>query len=196
MSTLSGHLTQTLATTQLDDLLRAARDGDQRAFERLLQTFGGRVYQLAYAMLGNRAEAEDIYQEVFLKFLRSLGRLRAGAGLAAWLRKVTLHQCRDHLGRRRRDPAFLETLDDRCDSRDPGQEQRPRRQWLHHHLSSLTARERAAVILVYQVGLSTAECGAALGCSAGTVKALCYRGRQKLKSILATQENRHPGGRS
>ncbi len=188
MFVLSGQLMHNSARSRGEELLRDARDGDPRAFENLVRKYGGQVYQIAHSMLGQRAEAEDVYQEVFLKFLRSLGRLRASTAISAWLRKVTVRQCLDHLRHRRRQPMLLENLDDRSGAVPSESDADGRLDWLHQHLGALTARERAAVVLVYQIGLSIAECAGALGCSGGTVKALCYKGRGKLKAIFAEEQ--------
>ncbi|MHC4342215.1 MAG: RNA polymerase sigma factor, partial [Planctomycetota bacterium] len=83
-----------------ETLISRARSGDAAAFDALILRHQDRVYNMAYRMLGNREDALDLSQEVFLTVFRSLGRFEAKARFSTWLYRVTVNRCRDEIRRR------------------------------------------------------------------------------------------------
>lgn len=77
---------------------------DTRAFEELVTAYKGRVYTIAYRILGDRHEAEDQTQEVFIKIYRSIKRLDDPFTLPAWIRRIATNSCLDALAARQRRP--------------------------------------------------------------------------------------------
>ncbi|MEK7767376.1 MAG: sigma-70 family RNA polymerase sigma factor, partial [bacterium] len=84
-------------------LIHQARTGDREAFRGLVERHQDRVFGLAVTMLGNRTEAEDVAQEVFLKAYRNLAAFRGDARFGTWLYRVTVNACWDVLRKRRRE---------------------------------------------------------------------------------------------
>ncbi|MBI3003279.1 MAG: sigma-70 family RNA polymerase sigma factor, partial [candidate division NC10 bacterium] len=89
-----------LAAAAVDEdreLVEQARAGDAGAFEALVRRYQGWVFTLALRMVGNRAEAEDVAQEVFLKAYRGLAGFKAASRFTTWLYAIASHHCLNHL---------------------------------------------------------------------------------------------------
>ena len=82
-------------------LIRAAQNGDQDAFERLVRTYDQSVLRLANNLLRSPDEARDVYQEAFLKVYRNLHQFRFDCAFHTWLYRIVTNVCLDHLRRRR-----------------------------------------------------------------------------------------------
>ncbi|MCU0490273.1 MAG: sigma-70 family RNA polymerase sigma factor [Chloroflexaceae bacterium] len=80
---------------------------DSRAFEYLVNQYKSRVFATSYRLMGNRQEAEDQAQEVFLKIYRNIQRLDDPATLPAWITRITVNTCLDALTRQKRRPQTL-----------------------------------------------------------------------------------------
>ena len=91
-------------TVTPDELLAALRRGEDEAYRRIAENELDGLYLLAYRMLGNRAEAEDVCQEVLTKLYQAAPTLRSGTVVRAWLRRVCVNCCLN-LRRRRRSRA-------------------------------------------------------------------------------------------
>jgi RNA polymerase sigma-70 factor, ECF subfamily len=78
-------------------LLRRLRDRDERAFKELIDGHRDRVYNVTYRMLGNRAEAEDIAQEVFITVFKSIETFRGDSKFSTWLYRVTVNHCKNRI---------------------------------------------------------------------------------------------------
>src|SRR5476649_2410073 len=106
-------LTPSSGATGMDSaeriMVMAALAGDDEAFETVIRTYSRRVYVVAYAILQDSSEAEDIVQETFLKAHHQRGKLREAEKFPAWLLTVTRNAARDRL-RRRRPQAEPETM--------------------------------------------------------------------------------------
>ena len=81
-------------------LIERARGGDREAFDALVVRYQDQVYNMSLRMLGNREDALDCAQEIFLTVYRSLERFEARAKFSTWLYRVTVNRCRDELRRR------------------------------------------------------------------------------------------------
>jgi RNA polymerase sigma-70 factor, ECF subfamily len=78
-------------------LLRRLRDRDERAFRELIETHRDRVYNITFRMLGNRAEAEDIAQEVFITVFKTIDQFREESKFSTWLYRVTVNHCKNRI---------------------------------------------------------------------------------------------------
>jgi len=70
------------------ELVRASRDGDQEAFGELVRKYQGKIYSLAYGMVGNHADADDLAQEIFLKTYRNIKKFRFKSSFYTWLYRI------------------------------------------------------------------------------------------------------------
>lgn len=91
-----------MATSAVGDDLAKARTGDSRAFKRLVEPHLGRVCALAYRMLGNPDDAEDVQQETLLRAFRQLSSFRGESAFSTWLLHIASNLCLDTLRSRGR----------------------------------------------------------------------------------------------
>jgi RNA polymerase sigma-70 factor, ECF subfamily len=159
-------------------------------WEQVVQEHSARVYRLAYRLTGNRHDAEDLTQEVFVRVFRSLSSYTPGT-FEGWLHRITTNLFLDQVRRKQRIrfDALPEDADDRLAGSDPG----PERAWEHNNLDhdvqaaldTLPPEFRAAVVLCDIEGLSYEEIAATLDVKLGTVRSRIHRGRAALRQALA-----------
>lgn len=83
------------------DLIRAAQNGDQGAFERLVRAYDQSVLRIALNLLRSPEDARDVYQEAFLRVYRSLNSFRFDCSFHTWLYRIVTNICLDHLRKRK-----------------------------------------------------------------------------------------------
>ena len=179
---------------RLDDdlpLVVRARAEDTEAFEALVRKHQGWVFTLAYRMLGDRADAEEVAQEIFLKAYRGLGRFKGDARFSTWLYRIATNHCLNHLESRRRrvgshtNPGHLvERVSDPAPRPDQVVEQADVRHLVQQALLRLTPEHRGILVLREIQGLSYEEIGELLGLESGTVRSRLHRARMELKERL------------
>jgi len=175
-------------------LVRRCLAGEEAAWEEIVRQYSRRVYNLAYRFTGNRAAAEDLTQEVFLRLYRTLEQYDPREGdLANWLMRVARNLIIDEYRRRARTPTEAgEDLGDheyhlRADERDDPHalvERRELSELIHAALAKLSPELRACVILRDLEGLSYQEIAELLHIPEGTVKSRINRGRLELARVL------------
>jgi RNA polymerase sigma factor (sigma-70 family) len=159
------------------------------SWEEIVRTHSSRVYRLAYRLTGNRHDAEDLTQEVFVRVFRSLSTYTPGT-FQGWLHRITTNLFLD-LARRRQRIRF-DALPDDAPERLPGSEPSPAEAYDDRHLDAdiqaaleaLPPEFRAAVVLCDIEGLSYEEIAATLGVKLGTVRSRIHRGRSQLREAL------------
>jgi len=172
------------AQRRSQQLLAAARGGDDWAFEELLRLHRGPVYRIALGMLGDPAAAAEVCERVFLRLFSAVRRLPAERSVRAWLRRTTIHRCYDRLrGRPRR--LDLKDFMPACMNPDGSVDHTRADEWIGKSLQTLSPRQRAALILTYQQGLSSLEAGEAMGCSPAAVQGIIVKIRRRLKDAVA-----------
>jgi RNA polymerase sigma-70 factor (ECF subfamily) len=194
------------ALTAADDrtLIERAQSGDRSAFELLVQRYDRQVLRLALNVLGSAADAQDVYQEAFLKIYRSLHRFRFECAFYTWIYRIVTNICLDHLRRRRSHPEEQPPIlrgassDERRDSdffdrqQGNGAYSDPERQVFGHELGrkvqtaleSLSPRERLVFEMRHYQGMKLRAIGEALGTTEETVKNSLFRATRKLRSQL------------
>jgi RNA polymerase sigma-70 factor (ECF subfamily) len=163
------------------ELLERARAGDGRAFAQLIGGFDEGFRVLAYRLLGDRGEMDDVLQEAYVKAFLGLPRFRGESALRTWLYRIVYNSCLDHL-RRQRPEADL-SAEFAAVAPDPA-DVIARRNELEKALEALAPIERAAVLLVDGEGLSYEEAAAVVGVAAGTVASRLSRARASLRRSL------------
>ena len=160
------------------------------SWEDVVREHSARVYRLAYRLTGNRHDAEDLTQEVFVRVFRSLGSYTPGT-FEGWLHRITTNLFLDQVRRRQR--IRFDSLPVDADNRLPGTDEGPERAWEHNNLdhdvqaalATLPPDFRAAVVLCDIEGLSYVEIAATLDVKLGTVRSRIHRGRAQLREALA-----------
>jgi RNA polymerase sigma-70 factor (ECF subfamily) len=164
-------------------------------WDEVVREHADRVYRLAYRLAGNRADAEDLTQETFVRVFRSLTEYTPGT-FEGWLHRITTNLFLDMVRRRQRIrfDALPEDAGDRLASKESGPEQAFDEMNLdpeiQQALDALPADFRVAVVLCDLEQLSYEEIAATLGVKVGTVRSRIHRGRVLLRQALA---HRAPG---
>jgi RNA polymerase sigma-70 factor (ECF subfamily) len=190
-----GVATALVAVRDLDldaELVERHRSGDLRAFDEVYDRFGRMVYNLALRLAGNREEAADLTQEIFLRIYRHLGGFAGRSALKTWIFRVALNHCREKLYRHALDTL---SLDEEGESEgahiaDParGPEElalaADEKRRVAGGLARLSHQFREAVILRDLEGFSYDEIAEVLGVRVGTVRSRIARGRDQLRLQL------------
>ncbi len=165
-----------------------ARQGDQVAFQSLVERHSSAVFRLAYRMTGNTADAEDLVQETFLRAWKQMGRFDGRAAFGTWLHRIGVNCALDHIrGRKAKAEACAEPF-----AHVPHGGPSPERlaqsaeitDLLLPALDRLTEMERAAFVLRHYEGLPILEISKVLGVEAGAAKHAVFRAVQKLRRAL------------
>ena len=144
-----------------------------------MRAYGDTVYRLALCRMQNTADAEDVYQDVFLSLLRQSEQNWEEGHLKAWLIRTTLNRCTDlHRFRLRRSLLSLEALPELAAYGDEGGAE------VWEAVNRLPEKLRIPVHLHYGEGYSTEEIAAMTGVPAATVRTRLHRARERLKDLL------------
>jgi RNA polymerase sigma-70 factor (ECF subfamily) len=170
-------------------LVDRLRRGDPRAFEDLVIAYQHRVFGVALRMLANRAEAEELAQEVFLRVHRAVGEFRGESKLSTWLYAIASRLCLNRLasGERRIARHGEATLARLASSENSPVEEVERSELetaLHRAITELSDERRIVVVLRDLEGLSYEEIAAALELELGTVRSRLHRARMDLREKL------------
>jgi RNA polymerase sigma-70 factor, ECF subfamily len=174
-------------------VLARAREGDEEAFQALVETHARAAFRLAYRMTRNEQDAEDVVQESFLKAYRQLGRFESRAHFGTWLHRIVANAALDLLRSRqsRRDRLPGDGLDEvlmRHATTTPGPDRLAESgEWAQRidaALGCLSPLERAAFALRHHEGRSIAEIGRALGLGTSATKHSVFRAVRKLRAAL------------
>lgn len=172
-------------------LVNRCRRGDLGAFEELYRAHAGRLFSVACRMLGNRDDAEDILQEIFLSAHRKLDGFRGESALGTWLYRLATNHCLDYLrSRAARTGQVTDALDDEPQATEqPGSrrlaDQAVTRLDLERALTRLPEGCRAAFVLHDVQGLDHKEVADALGIAEGTSKSQVHKARLRLRAFLS-----------
>lgn len=175
-----------------EELVGAYADsGDPDALQVLLRRHETRVYGLAYRILGDRNDALDATQEVFILTFRKAKSFRRESAFTTWLYRLTVNACRD-LGRKRsRSPIPMKEVHPDTTDRTTFVEDRLE---IEAALGKLPADQREALVLREIGDLSYGEIASALGVPVGTVKSRIARGRLALVDALSSNSRAEPEG--
>ncbi|HET8795088.1 MAG TPA: RNA polymerase sigma factor SigE [Arthrobacter sp.] len=168
-------------------------------WEQVVNDHSAKVFRLAYRLTGNRFDAEDLTQEVFVRVFRSLANFKPGT-LDGWLHRITTNLFLDQARRKQR--IRFDGLADDAESRLPGRDPGPERSFEFNNLDldiqaaleDLPPDFRAAVVLCDIEGLSYEEVAHALDIKLGTVRSRIHRGRTMLREKLAHRDPRVQSG--
>jgi len=174
------------------DLIKRCLNGEDAAWEALLQVHTHKIYNLCYRFTGRPEDAEDLTQEVFIKVFRTLKTYNPRqAKFSTWINRIARNHLVDHY-RRTRNTRVTSTLDDQMPIADPSGdghpegrvESRERLERLQEGLSKLSPDLREAVILRDLQDFDYAEVAQIMGVPEGTVKSRINRGRLELARTL------------
>jgi len=182
-------------------LIRRLRDRDERAFREVVETYQDKVFNLTYRMLGDRGEAEDLAQEVFITVFKSIDSFRGDAKFSTWLYRIAANHCKNrikYLARRHdRDRTEYDEGVRRQGApggvTGPSDPPRPdvalegveRERLLQEAIARLDEEHRLLIVLRDIEELSYEEICSITGLPEGTVKSRLHRARLSLRKKLA-----------
>lgn len=171
-----------------DELIRASKNGDQKAFRQLVERYETRVAATVIGMLGDCPEADEVGQEVFVRFYKSLSKFRGEASLGTYLTRIAINLSLNELKRRQRKSwrFFSQSADEMIDLPDPqfNTAAFDNQELIHIALQKLEPNFRIVIILRLVEGFSTKETADLLKVPPGTVLSRLARGQQKMREIL------------
>jgi len=178
-------------------LLRRLRERDERAFRELIEGHRDRVFNVTLRMLGNRAEAEDVAQEVFITVFKTIDTFREESKFSTWLYRVTVNHCKNRIKYlARRSDRKRDELDDNVTSSlgpigapqpaapDRALESAQMEQVLERAIAELDDDYRVVLVLRDVEDLTIEEICEITGLPDGTVKSRLHRGRLALRKKL------------
>ncbi len=177
------------APTDERALLVAAVGGDRVARDRLLSDAARLTLPVAYRLLGDRDEARDVCQEVMIRLHRSLARLDTSRSVGPYVRRIAVNVCRDQLAKRSRSVREVTSVElPRLAAAGPGVDTQVDRRRLRDSIQACLDRlpegERTAFVLCRVQGLTSAEAGEQMQCSAVTVRGYVHRARKRVREML------------
>jgi len=179
-------------------LIRRAQRGDRAAFDSLVRRYDQEVLRMALRIVQSHEEAQDLYQEAFLKVYRSIGRFRLDSKFSTWLYRVVMNVCLDHLRRQKSrgetqmpegedgQPDYLQSIPESRAALHPGRsyEARVIGDRLQLAMTRLSPRERVVFELKHCQGMKLREIGELCGTSEEAAKNSLFRALQKLRTDL------------
>ena len=175
-------------------VIEACRQGDREAFQLLFETYKDKVFSIAvYSASGDRAVADDVTQQIFLKLFTAIRQFRGDSEFTTWLYRLVVNACLDEHRRRKRWLPLGETAAMRNQSEKKPQEERFARlevaAAVQQAIAELKPKFRLPILLKYIEGLSYEEIASVMGCSKGTVASRLNRGHSQLAKRLAHLNN-------
>ena len=178
--------------------IEQARQGDDRAFGCLVESYQKPVFSLCYRMLGNSRDAEDAAQESFIRAYRYLNKYDPNRSFATWLLSIASHYCIDRMRKRRLQTVSTDVLPPEVvpDRNAPNPEKvfrdEEKELAIQRLLKDLKPTDRAAIILRYWHEYSEKEIAEALDLTVSAVKSRLYRSRQSLADAWIEHEQSTP----
>lgn len=177
-------------------IIEACQQGDRDAFQLLFETYKDKVFSLAvYTVGGDRAIADDVTQQIFLKLFTAIRQFRGDSEFTTWLYRLVVNACIDERRKRKRWLPWGET--ETVAMKDPAERKPQEKQFARLEVSEavqaaiaeLKPKFRLPILLKYIEGLSYEEIAGVMGCSKGTVASRLNRGHSQLAKRLSHLNN-------
>ena len=174
-------------------IIEACQQGDRAAFQFLFETYKDKVFSIAVYSSGDRAVAEDVTQQIFLKLFTAIRQFRGDSEFTTWLYRLVVNAGVDERRRRRRWLPLAET----ATKSNPGEKKPQEKHYARLEIAEavqaaigeLKPKFRLPILLKYIEGLSYDEIASVMGCSKGTVASRLNRGHSQLAKRLSHLNN-------
>lgn len=170
------------------ELIKRSGNGDQLAFAQIVERYQDQVARTVIGMLGKTAEADDVGQECFIRFYRSMDKYRGEASLGTYLTRIAINLCLNELKKGKRTGSLDEGdgMDRAARIEEPGDDfdRSDKQELINMALGKLDAGYRAVVVLRLVEGYSTKETAKMLKLPQGTVLSRLSRAQKNLRKIL------------
>lgn len=202
---VAGNVPVTTSSARVDDtiLVRRAQQGDTAAFEQLIRNYDRTILRLAMHLTDSTEEAQDIYQEAFLRAYRNIGQFRFECSFYTWIYRIATNLCCDYLRRKQvhdrcayserysgendgREETILDRVSDQRAGASPERAalNGELRKQILRALNRLSARERLVFELRHYEGLKLQTVASILSTTENTVKNTLFRATHKLRLWL------------
>ena len=180
-------------------LIRAAQSGDSDAFEQLVRSYDANVLRMALNLLHSQEDAQDIYQEAFLRVYRNLSKFRFDCSFSTWLYRIVANLCLDQIRKRKvrkEESSTVLIAEGDVDRLQSVSEDRgdfdPQRQLMGSEVNArvqevlrdLSPRERLVFELRHYQGMRLRAIGESLGVTEEAAKNCLFRATQKMRAAL------------
>ncbi len=179
---------------ETEEAVQRFLEGEKEAFDQIVRRWEVKVYNLAWRMLGNREDAQDVVQETFLSALKSIKDLRDPRSFSTWLYRIALNHCRARHRSRKPDlslddSAFEPTGRERKLVPAPpatreGLDALETRDIIRKALTGLSEHHRTAIVMKEYLGLSLEELAGVMECPLSTAKSRLYHGLREVHRNL------------
>jgi RNA polymerase sigma-70 factor (ECF subfamily) len=179
---------------QTEEAIRRFLEGEEEAFSRIVRQWEGKVFNLAWRMLGNREDAQDIVQETFLSIFKSIRNLRDPNSFSTWLYKITLNHCRARRKSRSSSLLLSDVVSEQSEDNGgllnvlPSARNHSKSvealDLVRKALADLSEEHRTAIILKEYLGLSLEELAGVMNCPLSTAKSRLYHGLRGVQRNL------------
>ncbi len=188
-----------------EDLVRAAQEGDMRAFEELVARHRDKIYARAYSMMRHEDEALDLSQEAWVKGWQRLKQFQGDASFATWMTRIVINLCLDAIRRRKRQQGeSLEAMDEDGGGVErhlpvvtvnptEGLERAELRERIDQAMAQLSHEHRTVLILHEFEQMEYREIARTMGCSMGTVMSRLFYARRRLAALMANWKSEITG---
>ena len=170
------------------ELIQQARESDSQAFEKLVKRYESQVAATIIGMLGKCDAADDVGQEVFIRFYKGLDKFRGESGLGTYLTRIAMNLSLNELKRRKRRQFIFRNPEDEWSDAvinpDDSITRNERQELVQNAIQNLQPGFRAVIVLRLIEGYSTEETAKILKIPVGTVLSRLSRAQKKLREIL------------
>jgi RNA polymerase sigma-70 factor (ECF subfamily) len=179
------------------ELVRSLQAGNETTFRKFIDRYGPRIYRLAYEILRNRDDAEEIAQEVFAKVYFSISRFEARSSLYSWVSRIAINECYTYLRKKRpiyesdsSDAAPSGIMQDIADRQPRADLVAMQKDFINKLLTQVSEDERVLLVWREVEGLSLEELCERTGLNKNTIKVKLFRARQRLARAAAKSRDR------
>jgi len=187
-----------MGNTNEIELVEKAQTGNVYSFEQLIYKYDKKILCLIISMVGNRDEAEDLYQEVFLRVYKSIRNFRKDSNFYTWIYKIAVNVCVNYRKKKKVNKIFVKVDDYKDDEENrpvefedntqelPSKkiEEEQLKTMIKQAVDSLPEKQRIVFYLRHYQEKKIKEIAEIIGCSEGTVKNYLFRASEKLKKAL------------
>lgn len=176
-----------------DDLIlvEAFLKGDERSLETLIERHWKKVFNLCWRLLGNREDAEEATQQVFISVFRNIARFRGDSSFKTWLYTIALNECRMTGRKNSLNKISVEPADNLEDTSNPEKEfyNKEKNELLHKAMLDLPFKQRSVITLRINEELSFKEIADATQCSVNSAKVNFQHGINRLKEMMGNEQD-------
>lgn len=178
-----------MLTKKERELISGVCHGNARAFFDLVENYKDMVFTLALRMLGNREDAEEVSQDIFMKVNASLGSFKGDSKLSTWIYRIAHNACLDKIKGNRREGRFIQQGEPTRDIADldsalERMAQAERTAMIQACLAKLSPGDASILTLYYYGETNLVELGKVTGLSESTLKVRLFRARKRLAGIM------------